>query len=104
MQTQERGRGIAGAFCDCAGTRLLGDAEQQVHHQIAPEQAPELLAHFYRIAIEQSGRPSPSHDPTKGGAARLAPYGVEGARHFGRMHRVGDCQSKHRKTVGLLPS
>src|SRR5262249_34690303 len=66
------------------------------YHQIAPEQSAELLRQFRRMAIEQSGRLSPSHDMTKGGTARLAPYGVEGPRHFGRVHGLGDRQSEHR--------
>ena len=59
MKLQEGGCGVAGTSRDFAGVQSLGDAEQQVDHQMAPEQPGELLGKFRRTAREQSGRPGP---------------------------------------------
>jgi hypothetical protein len=50
MKLQEGSCGVAGTSRDSAGVRSLGDAEQQVDHQMAPEQPGELLGKFGRTA------------------------------------------------------
>src|SRR5215831_7883353 len=95
MKVQKSGCSVAGASLDLTLVRPLGDAEQQAHHQIAPEQPSELLGQFCRTAIEQSGGLSLLHDVTQRGAARLAPCGIERPRHLGRVDRLGDRQSEY---------
>src|SRR6266853_2899654 len=101
MKLQEGGCGVAGTSRDFAGVRSLGDAEQQVDHQMAPEQPGELLGKFGRTACEQSGRLGLGHDFTQGGAACLASYRVERTRHFGGLDRLGDRQSEYRNDRGI---
>src|SRR5579872_5004756 len=90
MKLQKGDCCIAGTSLDLARGRLLGDAEQQADHQIAPEQPEELFGKFGRTACEQSRRLGPSHDFTQGGAPRLASYSVERTGHFGSMDCLGD--------------
>jgi hypothetical protein len=101
MKLQEGGCGVAGTSRDFAGIRSLGDAEQQADHQIAPEQPGELLGKFGRTAREQSGRLGLGHDFAQGGAACLASYRVERARHFGGLDRLGYRQPEYRNDRGI---
>jgi hypothetical protein len=101
MKSQEGGRGVASTSCDFAGVRLLGDAEQQADHQIAPEQPRELLGKFGGTPREQSGRLGLGHDFTQGGAACLASYRVGRTRHYGGLDCLGDRQSEYRNDRGI---
>src|ERR1700683_2046820 len=101
MKFEEGGCGVAGTCRDFARVRSLGDAEQQVDHQIAPEQPGELLGKFGRTSREQSARLGPGHDFTQGGAACLASYRVERTRYFGGLDRLGDRQSEYRNDGGI---
>src|ERR1700730_4977323 len=101
MKLQEGGRGVAGTYRDFAVVRSRGDAEKQVHHQIAPEQPGELLGKFGRTPYEQSGRLGLGHDFTQGGAACLASCRVERTRHFWGLHRLADRQPEYRNDRGI---
>src|SRR5262245_42151564 len=101
MKLQERGCGVAGKLSDFAGTRPLGDSEQQVDLQIAPEEPGELLGKFERTAREQSGGLSSDHDFAQDGAASLACYRVERTRHVGGMSHLGDCESEYGNDRGI---
>ena len=101
MKLQEGGCGVAGTSRDFAGVRLLGDAEQQADHQIAPEQPSELRGKFGRRAREQSGRLGLGHDFTQGGAACLASYRVERTRHFWGLDHLGDRQPEYGNDRGI---
>jgi hypothetical protein len=91
MKVQEGGCGVAATSRDFAGVRSLGDAEEKADHQMAPEQAGELLGKFGRTACEQSGRLGPGHDFTQGSAACLASYreiqlGLRSSRYLEVRH------------------
>src|SRR2546430_5431891 len=101
MKLQEGGCGIAGTSRDFAGTRPLGNAEQQADHQMAPEQPDELFGKLRRTAYEQSGRFGLGHNFTQGGAAFLASSRVERMRHFGGLDRLADRQSEYRNDRGI---
>src|SRR5262249_41643160 len=101
MKLQESRCGVAGACCEFARSRSLGDAEQQADQQIPPEQPGELLGKFGRTTCEQSGCLSVGHDLTQGGTARLAPYGVERPRHFWSLEYFGNRQSEYRNHRGI---
>ena len=98
---QEGGCSVAGTSSDSAGSRSLGDAEQQADHQIAPEQPGELFGKFGRTACEQAGRLGLGHDFTQGGAACFASYRVKCTRHFGGLDRLGDRQPEYRNDRGV---
>src|SRR5580698_10882984 len=101
MKLQEGGGGGASSCRDFVGVRSLDDAEEQADHQIAPEQAGELLGKFGGTSPEQSRLLGSGHDFTQGGAACLASYRVERPRHLGGLDRLGDRQPEYRNDRGI---
>src|SRR5690242_15177866 len=101
MEFQEVSSGLSSTSRDFAGSRSLGDAEEQTDHQIAPEQADELLSKLGGTTGEQSCRLSPAHDCTQDGASGLPSYRVDRAGNFGRPDRFADGEPEYRDHSGL---
>jgi hypothetical protein len=62
MKLQEGRRSGACTSRDLAWLRPSGDAEQQAHHPVAPQQSPELFGKLIRTTAEQAGRLGADHD------------------------------------------
>ena len=101
MELQKLCRGGVGALSQGVGGRPLDNAQQQVEHQAAPQQAEQPLGHFDRVAVEQTRRPAPLHDSSQGSAARLAAKGVERPGDLGRARRLGNRQPEDGDDGGI---
>ena len=74
MKLQERGGGRARTFGNLPRARSLGDTEQEAEHEIAHEQAAEVVGKFGRPAVEQTARLSLSHHRPQRGATGFPTY------------------------------
>ena len=101
MKLQKRHCSIARAGLDCAWARSIGDAEQEIDHQIAPQQPGELLGEICWAASDQSGGARLAHDLPQRGATCLTPYRIERPRHLWRLYRLRDRQPEDRHHVGV---
>src|ERR1700675_2226616 len=59
IESQESGSCVARTPLNLVRVRRIGDKQKQANHQVAPKQRGELLGHFRRVTVEETGRPRP---------------------------------------------